>query len=71
MHFNGFLYKGLMMNNKRRLGNCKQCGDLEYISKRKLCTDCSTNNMLDQQKQLKHKKGQEYDKWKKALRKSS
>lgn len=58
------------MATERKIGKCKQCGNSTRLSKRSLCTVCSHDNMLEQQKQLINKKGPHYDKWKEGLKKS-
>lgn len=53
-----------------KLGQCEQCGYQGLVSKRKLCMTCSHKNQLEQQQQLKDKKGRYYEQWKKGLEKS-
>lgn len=64
------LYKNIkviMTRKQNRLGYCKRCNDKGHLSKRGLCFDCSTSIQATQQKQLKEKRGEHYDKWKKGI----
>ena len=57
-----------MSRKQNRIGNCKRCNDKAYLSKRKLCLNCSTLSQVQQQQQLKVKKGMYYDQWREALK---
>ncbi len=58
-----------MSTKKNRVGYCKRCNDKDHLSKRGLCFNCSTSIQATQQKQLKEKRGEHYDEWKKGLKK--
>ena len=45
------------------MATCKRCGkEVEFVSQKGLCTDCSTTAMFEAAKQMHEKKGPIYEK---------
>jgi len=59
---------GKKARKKRLYGKCRQCGRFAEISYTSgLCLSCSIENTKECVRQLREKKGEIYEKWKRRL----
>lgn len=59
-----------MINNRpshEMVGECKHCGKFTNISRRRICVICGDERATTERIQLKDKKGEHFDKWKKGI----
>lgn len=57
------------MTRNHKEGPCRKCNRFTELSKRMICAKCALDNQITEQKHLKEKRGEYYEKWKRGIEK--